>query len=381
MTQTGLQTLLQSPSLLRGRRIGLVTNATGIDPQLRSAINLLAAGQDWELTTLFAPEHGIHAVQPDGSEITTSTDPITGIPVYSLYGKTLKPTREMLQQVDLLVYDIQDIGARFYTFISTLAHVLDAAAEHTIPVCVLDRPNPINGLGVEGPLLQPGYESFVGIGRLPIRHGMTVGELARFFCDERGLDVELHISEMTGWQRDNWYDDTGLPWVMPSPNMPTLDTATVYPGTCLIEGTNVSEGRGTTRPFELLGAPWIDAEDLATQLSNQDLPGVRFRPAHFLPMFSKHQEELCHGIRLYVLDRNAFQPVATGIAILCLIQRLHPEHLKWRQWGEPYSIDRLAGSADLRTQVNAGTPWQEIVDSWQTELASFRGSLNKWLLY
>ena len=287
----------------------------------------------------------------------------------------------MLQQVDLLVYDIQDIGARFYTFISTLAHVLDAAAEHTIPVCVLDRPNPINGLGVEGPLLQPGYESFVGIGRLPIRHGMTVGELARFFCDERGLDVELHISEMTGWQRDNWYDDTGLPWVMPSPNMPTLDTATVYPGTCLIEGTNVSEGRGTTRPFELLGAPWIDAEDLATQLSNQDLPGVRFRPAHFLPMFSKHQEELCHGIRLYVLDRNAFQPVATGIAILCLIQRLHPEHLKWRQWGEPYSIDRLAGSADLRTQVNAGTPWQEIVDSWQTELASFRGSLNKWLLY
>jgi uncharacterized protein YbbC (DUF1343 family) len=292
----------------------------------------------------------------------------------------------MLGLIDVLVIDIQDVGARIYTFIYTMANCLRAAARAGIPVIVCDRPNPIGGVAVEGPMLEPGYESFVGQFPIPMRHGMTVGELARLFNDAHGIGAALEVVKMEGWTRGMYFDDTGLPWVMPSPNMPTLDTAVVYPGTVLFEGTMLSEGRGTTRPFELIGAPWFDGEALAVRMNALGLSGVHFRPAIFEPTFQKHARETCGGVQIHVTDREAFAPVEAGAALLRECYGSAPKQFKWRDPPYEYEhdkmpIDILAGSPQLREQIERQTPLAEIVASWREGESAFEATRKPYLLY
>ncbi|NMB46409.1 MAG: DUF1343 domain-containing protein, partial [Firmicutes bacterium] len=310
--------------------------------------------------------------------IEDTTDPYTGLPVYSLYGKTQKPTTKMLEGIDLLLFDIQDAGVRFYTYISTMAYSMQAAAENGIDFIVLDRPNPINGITVEGPVLEKGFESFVGPYSLPIRHGMTLGELARYFNGEFAIGANLHVIPMHGWRREAWFDDTGLKnWVLPSPNLPTLDTATVYPGMCLLEGANVSDGRGTTRPFELIGAPFIDSMELAGHLNGRQLAGAMFRPVSFIPVSRKYVNERVHGVQVHVLDRDTFEPVRAGIEVLVALQELYPDKLEFRQ--EPF--DRIAGNAWVREAIQSGESAAAIQRRWQGDLGEFRVVRGRYLLY
>ena len=296
----GLERLLARPEPVRGLRVGLVCNPTTVTPDLVHGSLALAAARGVELVALFGPEHGIAANAQDLVEVGHSRDRATGLPVYSLYGETRVPTAEMLKGVDALVFDVQDVGSRYYTFIYTLLHVMQACAREGKRVVVLDRPNPLGGDALDGNVLEAEYRSFVGMHPLAVRHGMTVGELALMFRQELGLHLDLWIVEMKGWRRSQEYEDTGLPWVLPSPNMPTVDAAFVYPGGCLVEGTNLSEGRGTTRPFELVGAPWLDATTLARSLERERIPGVGFRATSFTPTFQKHAGELCHGVQVHV---------------------------------------------------------------------------------
>jgi len=291
--------------------VGLITNSTGVNEDLGYNISLFCEHPDIHLKAIFAPEHGLWAAVQDAVAVSSFDYDGVRIPVYSLYGETRKPTREMLEDIDVLIFDIQDVGARFYTFISTMAMAIESCAEYDVSFVVLDRPNPVGGLTMAGNILESEFRSFVGYLPVPIRHGMTAGELARFFVHQFQLSVRLDVVEMTGWRRDMWFDDTGLQWIMPSPNMPTLDTATMYPGTCLFEGTNISEGRGTTRPFELIGAPWIDASCLADKLNSLSLAGVKFRPAGFIPTFAKYRDQNCGGVQVHVLDREEFEPIRT----------------------------------------------------------------------
>ncbi len=365
---TGLEHFCeQPPEIVRGQRLGLVTTAAAVDRDLRLSVDrILEAGarHGWRLTRLFAPEHGLRGDAPAGAPIEDTTDPITGLPVSSLYGPHRTPTATMLADVDVLVIDLVDVGARFYTYSVTMAECLVAGATHKRPVVVLDRPNPLGGVLVEGPCLQPGFESFVGRRHQPIRHGLTLGELARAVAHREGLapELELHVVPVQGWQRAQWADETGLPWVLPSPNLPTLASATVYPGTCLLEGTTLSEGRGTTRPFELVGAPWIApsrwvAALEALQAQLPVLAGVRFRPCWFVPWTSKHAGVRCGGVQLHVTDRAVFRPVATGLALLATAWELWPAAWAWRaptRAGQCWPIDRLYGSGALRAQLPAG---------------------------
>ena len=293
MTEVGLSVLFRERlGLIEGRSIGLITNQTGVDPQFRSNLTLFAEHPKVQLVALFSPEHGISGSAQAAIHVPSAVDRGRQIPVYSLYGATRQPTPERLAGIDVLVYDIQDVGSRFYTYISTLLRAMKAAASNSVDFIVFDRPNPIRGDRVEGNQLQPAFQSFVGEAAVTIRHGMTVGELAQFCKAELDFaSSQLEIVPMHGWRRGMWYDQTGLPWVPPSPNMPTVETATLYPGTCLIEGTNLSEGRGTTKPFEWIGAPWIDPERWADTLNNLDLPGTHFRPIHFTPTFSKYADQ------------------------------------------------------------------------------------------
>jgi uncharacterized protein YbbC (DUF1343 family) len=307
------------------------------------------------------------------------------VPVYSLYSETREPTAAMLGGLDVLLIDLQDIGARIYTYIYTMAHCLRAAARHGVPVLVVDRPNPIADV-VEGESLVPGYESFVGQFPIPMRHGMTIGELARLFNEHFAIGAALDIVKMEGWQRDMYADETGLPWVMPSPNMPTLDTAVVYPGTVLFEGVMLSEGRGTTRPFELVGAPWIDAERFADVMNAERLPGVVFRPAVFEPTFQKYAKQACGGAQLHVVDRRTFRPVITGAALIHTFRRMAPEKFAWRQPPYEYEddklpIDILAGSGVLREQIERGAPIAEIAASWREDEEAFSRLRQRFLLY
>jgi uncharacterized protein YbbC (DUF1343 family) len=313
-------------------------------------------------------------------------DPARGVPMYSLYSETREPTAAMLEGLDALVIDLQDVGSRIYTFIYTMANCLRAAKTHGVPAIVTDRPNPIAGEAIGGPMLVKGFESFVGQYPIPMRHGMTIGELARFFNEACGIGADLTVVPMEHWQRSMHYDETGLPWVMPSPNMPTLDTALVYPGTVLFEGTNVSEGRGTTRPFELIGAPWVDAEALADTLAAYDLPGVHFRPAVFEPTFQKHAKQACSGCQIHVLDRRQFRVVESAVAVLAEIRAQAPATFQWRQPPYEYErkklpIDILAGSSELREQIEAGLPVQTICDGWTGEHERFRETRAPFLLY
>jgi uncharacterized protein YbbC (DUF1343 family) len=308
------------------------------------------------------------------------------VPIHSLYSETREPTADMLANLDVLVIDLQDVGSRIYTYIYTMAHCLRACGRHDLPVIVCDRPNPIGGTLVEGALLRAGFESFVGLFPIPMRHGLTIAEAARMFNDRFDLGASLEVVEMAGWQREMSAEDTDVPWVLPSPNMPTPDTAVVYPGTVLLEGTQLSEGRGTTRPFELVGAPGIDAESFAATMNRRELPGVHFRPAVFEPTFQKHAGHTCGGCQIHVIDRTTFRPVITGVAIIAELRRLLGNDFAWRPPPYEYEreklpIDILAGASDLRMQIEAGTPPADIAASWRDDEAGFTRDRLPYLLY
>jgi uncharacterized protein YbbC (DUF1343 family) len=372
---------------LRGARVGVVCNHASVDRGFLHVIDRLAAADGVQLSAIFGPQHGFRSdVQDNMIETPHREDATLRVPIYSLYSETREPTADMLRGIDVLVIDLQDIGARIYTYIYTMANCLRACGRHGIPVMVCDRPNPINGVDVEGAPLVRGYESFVGLFPIPMRHGMTIGELARLFNERFDLGATLDVVRMSGWRREMYADGTELPWVLPSPNIPTLDTAIVYPGTVLFEGTMLSEGRGTTRPFELVGAPWIDAERFARAMNDLRLPGVRFRPAVFEPTFQKHAKQACGGCQIHVTDREAFKPVMTGVALIQMFRRLDPAKFAWRQPPYEYEheklpIDILAGSDALRRQIESGLSPQAIADTWRADEDAFRRLREPYLLY
>jgi uncharacterized protein YbbC (DUF1343 family) len=382
----GSERLLASGALMK-KRVGIVSNPASIDVHFQHIVRALADAPGITLAAIFGPQHGFRAdVQDNMIETGHASDPTRGVPVYSLYSETREPTAEMLKGLDVLVIDLQDVGSRIYTFVYTMANCLRACKKHGVPVIVTDRPNPIGGNQTDGPMLVEGFESFVGQFPIPMRHGMTIAELARFFNEAFGIGADLTIVPMENWAREMYYEDTGLPWVMPSPNMPTIDTAVVYPGTVLFEGTNVSEGRGTTRPFELIGAPWVDAEALAEALAAYDLAGVHFRPVVFEPTFQKHARQACGGCQIHVLDRVACGVVAAAVAVLVEIRAQNPAKFEWRQPPYEYEMtklpfDILAGSSELRQQIENREPVRTICDSWLPDLERFRTSRAPFLLY
>ena len=378
--------VLLASGRLAGQRVGIVCNHASVDRGFQHIVDRLAADERVQVGAIFGPQHGFRSdVQDNMIETPHAADPGRSVPIYSLYSDTREPTAAMLSGLDLLVIDLQDIGARIYTYIYTMANCLRAAARHNVPVIVCDRPNPIGG-AVEGARLVPGYESFVGQFPIPMRHGMTIGELARLFNGQFGLGAPLDVVPMEGWRREMYFEAADLPWVMPSPNIPTLDTATVYPGTVLFEGTMLSEARGTTRPFELVGAPWIDAELFAGEMNALELPGVHFRPAVFEPTFQKHAKQTCGGCQAHVLDRRAFLPVLTGVALIATFHRMDPVRFAWRQPPYEYEqtklpIDILAGSSELRGQIESGVPAVDIAAGWRDDEASFAAQRAPYLLY
>lgn len=385
MVRTGLSILLESrKDLVAGKRVGLVSHAAAVLPDLTGSVDAMrSAGVN--LTTLFGPEHGFSGVAADGAAVGDQVDPRTGLPVFSLYGEIREPTPTMLAGVDVLVVDFQDVGVRFYTYLSTLYYVLRAAGRQGLPVLVLDRPNPINGRAVEGPFIDPGLESFVGIvAAMPVRHGMTMAELALLLNREYNLNAPLTVVPMQGWTRDMWFDQTGLPWVIPSPAMPTLATATVYPGTCFFEGTNMSEGRGTAQPFEVIGAPWIDRYALAEHMNALGLHGVRFRPVFFQPSASKHAGVTCEGVQVHVLDRGIFQPVMTGLFLAAACRELAANDFAFlpTSWeGRPPQFDLLTGSAGNREHVDTLQPVETLVSGWKQAEDLFRAIRAPYLIY
>jgi uncharacterized protein YbbC (DUF1343 family) len=372
---------------LKGLRVGLVCNQASVNHELAHSADLVKAVAGANLKALFGPQHGIRGdVQDNMIETPHARDAETGLPIYSLYSESREPTEEMLEEVDVLVCDLQDVGCRIYTFVYTIANCMRAARRLGKKVLVCDRPNPIGGVSVEGNLLEPEFASFVGQFPLPTRHGMTIGELARMFRGHWGIDCELEVVGMEGWSRERWFDETDAPWVLPSPNMPTLETATVFPGTVHFEGTQVSEGRGTTRPFELVGAPYVEPEVLARVLAEMALPGVRFRPAYFLPTFQKHARDLCGGVQIHVTDRTEFKPVLTGVAILKAILELYPGDFRWKQPPYEYEYEKLpfdviAGTDRLRLSLEGGVSLNALEDAWRLELGEFLQARSKYLLY
>jgi uncharacterized protein YbbC (DUF1343 family) len=338
---------------------------------------------------LFGPQHGFRSdLQENMIETPHAQDDARRVRVYSLYSDTREPDAGMLAGLDALVVDLQDVGTRIYTYIYTMANCLKAASRQGLPIVVCDRPNPIGGDQVEGPVLEDGFQSFVGQYPIPMRHGMTIGELAVLFNQHFGIGAKLEVVKMKGWARSQYFDSTGLPWVLPSPNVPTLDTAIVFPGGVLLEGTNVSEGRGTTKPFELVGAPWVDRdpEAFAAGLNRLGLPGVFFRPVFFEPTYHKHEKTGCGGCQIHILDRAAFRPVAAGVAVIEAFKRASPERFEWRPPPYEYEytkppIDVLYGSTKLREGLDAGTPASELVRSWESGVRSFMQIRQKALLY
>lgn len=377
MVRTGLDRLLsEGLPFAAGRRLGLLCHPASVDGRLRHAAALLAGDPRFDLRALFGPQHGIRGETQDNMiEWEGFTDPPTGLPVHSLYGRHRKPTPEMLSGLDVLVVDLQDVGARYYTFVWTVLLCLEACAEAGVSVLVLDRPNPL-GAAREGNVLDMDWTSFVGLAPIPMRHGLTVGALARWCTRRFDLDVDLHVLDVEGGAPRDLFDVTGLPWVMPSPNMPTSATALVYPGMCLLEGTNVSEGRGTTRPFEIFGAPGLDPDALVARLDGRGLPGVAFRPLHFQPTFQKHAGLLCGGAQIHVLDRRAFRPVRTGVEVLAALKALLPEAFAWNPPPYEYEtvkapIDILAGGPELRTALDRGDDPAELCGRWDRAAAEF----------
>jgi uncharacterized protein YbbC (DUF1343 family) len=383
-------TKLFESGALRGQRVGLVSNPASVDHRLLHIVDLMLAEPAIDLVALFGPQHGFRSDVQDNMIESPHTEFEAGakrrVPLYSLYSDTREPTAEMLRGLDTLVIDLQDIGTRIYTYMYTMANCMRAARRHGVRVIVCDRPNPIGGVEVEGITLEPGNESFVGQFPIPTRHGMTMGELAELFNEHFEIGADLEVITMEGWRRSMHWDDTGLPWVMPSPNIPTLDSALAFPGTVHLEGTNASEGRGTTRPFELVGAPWVRAEKFAARLNARGLPGVYFRPVVFEPTFQKHARVACGGCQIHVRDRLAFRPVLTGIAIIDEIRAADPSSFAWKPPPYEYEhdkvpIDVIAGAASFRQAIDAGDRAEQIAGRWQASVAAFRTLQQRYLLY
>jgi uncharacterized protein YbbC (DUF1343 family) len=384
----GIERLLQEQKgALSGARVGAVVHPASVLSTLEHTADALLAEKSFHLAALFGPQHGARGEKQDNMvESEFYRDPDTGLPVHSLYGETRRPTEEMLENLDVLLFDLQDVGTRVYTFIHTMAYCMQACARFGKEMWVLDRPNPINGAQVEGNLLDPDFRSFVGLYPLPMRHGMTVGELALYYNAEFEIGCKLTVVPMQGWRRDAWFDQTGLPWVMPSPNLPALDGATVYPGMVLIEGTLLSEGRGTTRPFELVGAPYINPRRLARELDVLALPGIRFRAAYFEPTFQKFAGQMCGGVQLHVVDRSRFEPYATGIAVISAVRGLYPDSFRWRQPPYEYEerklpIEILCGGDRIPQLIDRGSPVMQIREGWQADVAHFLLRRRPYLLY
>jgi uncharacterized protein YbbC (DUF1343 family) len=400
----GLDVFLEKHlDLVRGKRVGLITNPTGVDAALTPTVERLRAHPDVKLAALYGPEHGIRGNAQAGEYVSFYQDEHLGLPVFSLYGQSQKPPadmltnidaymrsydtqhagktveREMLRAVDVMIFDLQDIGTRIYTFIATMAYAMQAAAEAGIPFIVLDRPNPINGVDLEGPILEyPEHSSFIGLYPIPLRHGMTTGELAQLFNAKfLPKKADLTVVPMTGWSRRDWFDATALPWVIPSPNMPTLDTATVYPGQVLLEGTNLSEARGTTKPFELFGAPWLDGYVVARELNALHLPGVKFREAWFTPTFSKFAGQRCGGAQLHVTDRARFRSATVTLALLQVVKKIAGAKLELHA---DY-FDKVMGTSKVREAFERGTPYEQIVGGFDRGLAEFAALRQPFLLY
>jgi len=382
----GSERLIAS-SRLKGLRVGILANPASVDHDYRHVVDRLAEASAFKLAAIFGPQHGFRSdLQDNMIETPHVIDPRRNVPIFSLYSETREPTKEMLDLIDVLVIDLQDVGARIYTFIYTMANCLRAAARTGLPVIVCDRPNPIGGVQVEGPMLEPGFESFVGQFPIPMRHGMTVAELAKLFNEHHGIRAPLEIVPMEGWSRELYFDDIEIPWVMPSPNMPTLETAIVYPGTVLFEGTMMSEGRGTTRPFELIGAPWLDDAAFAARMNQVGLDGVRFREAVFEPTFQKHAKEACGGCQIHVTSRWDFEPVKAGVALMREAYGMNPEDFKWREPPYEYEhdkmpIDILAGSTALREQIEQQMPLEDIAASWRQGVKDFEDARKPFLIY
>ena len=374
----GIENLDGSLDIFKGKRVGLITNATGVDSQLRRSVDILK--EKVNLVTLFAPEHGLRGNVVAGAAVPYETDIRTGLPIYSLHGDTRKPTAAMLKNIDVLAFDIQDIGARSYTYIYTMAYAMQSAREHNKTFVVFDRPNPVGGTIVEGGLLKSDFSSFIGLYPIPIRHGLTVGELARLFNAEFGIGARLVVIPMQGWSRRMQQAETGLPWVMTSPNIPTVDSALVYTGTGLFGGSNVSEGIGTTRPFELVGAPWLDGEKLAEKMNALRLAGVYFRPVHFTPQWGKYQGRVCSGIQIHVTDKQLFSSVTVGLRLLETIRELGGNRFKWNEpkGNDRWMIDLYAGGAELREGKIA---MSELLARWTKEADAFRLKSAKYHLY
>lgn len=384
----GLEKVLEGQSsTLKGLRLGLICNQASVDRKFRHAADLFYSHPEMNLQALFGPQHGIRGdVQDNMVETGHAIDKITGLPIHSLYSDTREPTLEMLSEVDALVFDLQDVGCRVYTFIYTLANAMKACAEYDKKMFVLDRPNPLGGVCIEGNVLEKGNESFVGMYPIPMRHGLTVGEIARLFNKEYEINCELEVVSMDGWERADFQDETDAPWVMPSPNMPTVDTAIVFPGTVFFEGTQVSEGRGTTRPFEIVGAPYISSVGFADALNSLELSGVTFRGVEFLPTFQKHKGVLCGGVFVHITDRRVFEPVITGVAMIKTAFDLYPNEFKWKDAPYEYVYDRnpfdvIAGTTKLRARLEQGIELKNIVAEWKTNLENFRLLRQQYLLY
>jgi uncharacterized protein YbbC (DUF1343 family) len=389
--------------LIRGKRIGLITNPGGVDSQLDSIVELFRRQPDVHLVALYGPEHGVRGDAQAGKPVAFYYDEHFHLPVFSLYGQTYRPPADMLTNIDqymrsydtqqtgktpvngalngidVMVYDLPDVGTRVYTFEATLAYAMQACANAGIPIIVLDRPNPIGGVSMEGPILDyPKYSSFIGLTATPLRHGFTMGELALFYNDNfLKKKADVTVIPMENWRRDEWFDQTGLPWVMPSPNIPTLDSAIVYPGQVMLEGTDLSEGRGTTHPFEIFGAPWIDGYVLAEKLNALRLPGVKFREIWFTPTFSKFQNQLCGGCQIHVIDRDRYQAIATTLNILATIKQLYGDKLEFHAT----YFDKVLGNSTVRAALESGEPVDQIIAAYQPGLDAFAKSRQKYLLY
>jgi uncharacterized protein YbbC (DUF1343 family) len=373
--------------LSKNARVGLICNQASVNHSFRHSADLFYEHPQANLTTLFGPQHGIRGdVQDNMIETPHTIDKLTGLPIYSLYSETRQPTEEMLSGLDILMFDLQDVGCRVYTFIYTMANAMQACAEFGKRMIVLDRPNPIGGLAIEGNLLETGHESFVGQFPIPMRHGMTAGELAQLFNKEFGINCELEVVAMDDWNREDFYDETDAPWVMPSPNIPTVDTTVVFPASVYFEGTEISEGRGTTRPFEIVGAPYINADEYSAALTQLELPGVVFRPINFLPTFQKYANQSCGGVFIHILDRTAFEPVITGLAMVKTAYDLYNSDFKWKTASYEYVFDRnpfdvIAGTSRIREMFEEGAEVKDIKLSWQTDVSKFSQMREKYLIY
>jgi len=384
----GIENLLNGKvGSLKGARVGLVCNQASVDHRLHHAADVFQAHPGVNLTALFGPQHGIRGdLQDNMIETDHAIDRQTGKPIYSLYSETREPTEAMLSDVDIIVFDMQDVGCRIYTFNYTMANCMRAAKKYGKKVVVCDRPNPIGGIGVSGNVLDPEYASFVGQFPMPTRYGMTVAELARMFNDHFKIDCEMEVVELEGWSRDQWLDETDTPWVMPSPNIPTVDTTVVFPGTVHFEGTQISEGRGTTRPFELVGAPYIVPEDYADRLNAIGFPGVYFRACVFQPTFQKHAKVSCGGVQLHITNREEFEPVIAGVAMVKSAFDMYPDDFRWKEPPYEYVYDRnpfdvIAGTNEMREAFERGDSLDDIQRSWQTALVDFKEIREKYLIY